>query len=241
MIRSLLMLVALLVPFAAGAADVDHGKFDALLKAHVKGQMLDYTGFVGNADFKAYLEMIEKTDPASLPDDKARLAFWINAYNAHTIAGVLKHWPGITSVGTVYPDFAFFKRADFTVGGKKYALNDIENKVIRPTFKDARIHAALNCASISCPPLAPFAFTAAKLDEQLDQVFKAFANDPQRNQIGPDGVKLSEIFNWYGVDFQPSVQAYLSKFIDDEAKKKALTEAKAITHLPYDWNLNKAK
>ncbi len=241
MFRSLLMLFALLVPVAASAADVDHSKFDALLKAHVKGQMLDYAGFVGNADFKAYVEMLEKTDPATLPDDKARLAFWINAYNAHTIAGVLKHWPGITSVGNVYPDFGFFKRADYTVGGKKYALNDIENKVIRPTFKDARIHAALNCASISCPPLAPFAFTAAKLDAQLDQVFTAFANDPQRNQIGADGVKLSEIFNWYGVDFQPSVQAYLAKFVKDEAKKKALTEAKALQFLPYDWNLNKAK
>lgn len=241
MFRMLLMLAALLVPFAASAADVDHSKFDALLKAHVKGTTLDYTGFVDNADFKTYLTMIETTDPASLPDDKARLAFWINAYNAHTIAGVLKHWPGITTVSTVYPDFGFFKRADYTVGGKKYSLNDIENKVIRPTFKDARIHAALNCASISCPPLANFAFTGPKLDAQLDQVFGVFANDAERNQIGPDGVKLSEIFNWYGVDFQPSVQAYLAKFVKDEAKKKALTEAKALQFLPYDWNLNKAK
>lgn len=246
MFRLLLMVAALAVPFAATAADVDHSAFDTLLKAHVKGAKLDYAGFLDDKGqlepgFKTYLEMIEKTDPASLPDDKARLAFWINAYNAHTIAGVLRHWPGITSVSTVYPDFGFFKRADYTVGGKKYALNDIENKVIRPTFKDARIHAALNCASISCPPLAPFAFTGPQLDKQLDQVFGAFANDAQRNQIGPDGVKLSEIFNWYGGDFQPSVQAYLAKYVSDPAKKKALGEAKALQFLPYDWNLNKAK
>lgn len=237
-----LLAAALLVPSLAAAADVDHSKFDALLKAHVKGQYFDYAGVVGNADLKAYVEMLEKTDPASLPNDKARLAFWINAYNAHTITGVLKHWPGITTVQTAKkPDFAFFKDKDYTVGGKKYSLNDIENEIIRPTFKDARIHAALNCASISCPPLAPFAFTAAKLDEQLDQVFAAFANDTQRNSIGPDGVKLSQIFNWYGVDFQPSVQAYLAKFVKDEAKKKALTEAKSVGFLEYDWNLNKPK
>lgn len=236
-----LMAAALLLPLGAHAADVDHGKFDALLKANVKGDRVNYAGFVDNADFKGYIEMLEKTDPASLPDDKARLAFWINAYNAHTIAGVLKHWPGITSVMAVYPDSGFFKRADYTVGGKKYSLNDIENKVIRPTFNEPRIHAAVNCASVSCPPLAPFAFTGPKLDQQLDQVFTAFANDEKRNQIAPGAVKLSEIFNWYGGDFKPSPQAYLVKFVDDDAKKKALTEAQSVQFLPYDWNLNKAK
>ena len=241
MFRMLLLALTLALPAVAIGADVDHSKFDALLKAHVKGDKVDYKGFVDNADFKAYREMLAATDPATLPDDKARLAFWINAYNAHTIAGVLEHWPAIKSVGDPYPDFGFFKRAEFTVGGRKLALNDIENEIIRPKFKEPRIHAALNCASVSCPPLAPYAFTAAKLDQQLQAVFTAFANDGKRNQIdaATGAVKLSEIFNWYGGDFQPSVQQYLAPFIQDEAKKKALLEAKSVGFLPYDWSLNK--
>lgn len=241
MFRLLLIALTLALPALASAADADHSKFDALLKAHVKGDKVDYKGFVDNADFKAYREMLAATDPATLPDDKARLAFWINAYNASTIAGVLEHWPAIKSVADPYPDYGFFKRAEYTVGGKKYSLNDIENEIIRKRFKEPRIHAALNCASISCPPLAPYAFTAAKLDGQLQAVFVAFANDPQRNQIDPatGAVKLSQIFNWYGGDFQPSVQQYLAPFVKDEAKKKALVDAKAVEFLPYDWSLNK--
>lgn len=241
MFRLLLIALTLALPALASAADADHSKFDALLKAHVKGDKVDYKGFVDNADFKAYREMLAATDPATLPDDKARLAFWINAYNASTIAGVLEHWPAIKSVADPYPDYGFFKRAEYTVGGKKYSLNDIENEIIRKRFKEPRIHAALNCASISCPPLAPYAFTAAKLDGQLQAVFVAFANDPQRNQIDPatGAVKLSQIFNWYGGDFQPSVQQYLAPFVKDEAKKKALIDAKAVEFLPYDWSLNK--
>ncbi len=235
--------VSLAAPVGALAADVDHSAFDALLKANVKGDKLDYAGFKDNAAFKGYLETLAKTDPASLPSDKARLALWINAYNAYTISAVLAHWPGIKSVGDPYPDFGFFKQQSHTIGGKKYSLNDIENEVIRKQFQEPRIHAALNCASISCPPLAPFAFTADKLEQQLQQVFTAFANDPMRNQIdaASGSVKLSQIFNWYGVDFKPSVQAYLAPFIKDEAKRKALTAAQKVEFLEYDWGLNRAK
>ncbi|MGK0358985.1 MAG: hypothetical protein ACI9U2_001280 [Bradymonadia bacterium] len=236
------LIFALCLLFAApvAAQSVDHSPFDVLLKACVKGDMVNYQGFVDQPTFKAYLEMIGKTDPATLKTPQEQLAFWINAYNAHTINAVLAHWPKIASVGEVYPDFGFFKRAEMVVGGKKYALNDIENKIIRPTFKDPRIHAALNCASISCPPLAGSAFHASTLDSQLDQVMGAFINDAKRNQIGADGVQLSEIFNWYKDDFKAAggAKAYFKKFLKDPAKIKAL-DAAPLKFMPYNWNLNK--
>ncbi|MCA9540258.1 MAG: DUF547 domain-containing protein [Myxococcales bacterium] len=225
------------------ANGINHAPFDALLKANVdaKAGRVNYAGFVGNADFTAYLATIAATDPASLPSDQARLAFWINAYNALTISGVLKNWPGITSVSTVYPDFAFFKRKDYTVGGKQYALNDIENEVIRPTFKDPRVHAALNCASVSCPPLAAHAFSADKIDAQLTEVMTAFANDTMRNPIKPGAVQLSQIFNWYKDDFASAggPAKFLAPMITDAARRDALLQAGSIGFVDYDWNLNK--
>ena len=186
-----------------------------------------------------FLRRNHRADPAKLPSRAARLAFWINAYNALTIHSVLPHWPGIKSVSNVYPKFAFFDRVVHVVGGKKYSLNQIENEIIRPRFNEPRIHAALNCASISCPPIQPFAFTAKKLS-QLDRAFGDFANDPARNlvDVEKDQVRLSQIFNWYGKDF---VQAggphkYIAPFVKDEKKKAVLLAAKKVDFLKYDWN-----
>lgn len=237
--------LAVLLLLAAGpafAGDVDHGKFDALLKAHVKSERVDYAALKDNADLKAYVELIGQTDPASLPDDKARLAFWINAYNALTIYAITQHWPKIDSVSSVYPDFGFFKRADHTVGGKKVSLDEIENKIVRPHYKDPRVHAAFNCASISCPPLQPWAFTTAKIDAQLDEAMNAFVRDRARNQIDAQSgaVKLSQIFNWYKDDFTAAGGA--AKYIADRldgAEKEAVLKAAKVDFLEYDWALNK--
>ena len=234
-------ILALTVALLAPGADVDHSSFNALLKAHVKGEQVDYAGLAKKkATLATYLKTIAATDPASLPSREAKLAFWINAYNAHTIAAVLSYWPNIKSVSNIKPDFAFFKTADKDVGGKKFALNDLENKVIRPTFKDPRIHAALNCASVSCPPLAPFAFTAAKLNAQLDQVMGAFVNDSKRNEITASGAKISSIFDWYKDDFKAAggAQKYMTKYLKGE-KKAWILKATNVTFLAYDWNLNK--
>jgi hypothetical protein len=238
--------IVLVLLFAAApvcAADIDHGPFHTLLKKHVKKGLLDYKAFVDCKDFKAYVALIGKTDPATLPNRNARLAFWINAYNALTINSVLPHWPGIKSVSNVYPKFAFFDRKVQVIGGKKYSLNQIENKIIRPKFDEPRIHAALNCASISCPPIQPFAFTEKGLNKQLNRAFASFANDSSRNKVdGKTGqVRISQIFNWYGKDFTKAggPAKYLAKFVKDEKKKAALLGAKKVDFLKYNWMLNK--
>ena len=173
---ALIILVLLFGAAPALAADLDHSPFDKLLKQNVKKGLLNYEGFVDNKAFKEYVAKIGQTVPAELPSRAARLAFWINAYNALTIQSVLVHWPKIKSVSNIYPKFGFFERKVNIVGGQKYSLNDIENKIIRPRFNEPRIHAALNCASISCPPIQPFAFHAQQLNQQLDTAFATFAN-----------------------------------------------------------------
>ncbi len=236
--RALVLAALLLAPLAHA---FDHSDFDALLTAHVKAQGVDYAGLAGKKDaLQAYLKRVGEQDPEKLTTREARLAFWLNAYNAHTLAGVLAHWPKIQSVSNIVPDFGFFKTKDKLVGGKKYALNDIENEVIRPTFKDPRIHAALNCASASCPPLLAAAFVPEKVEAQLDQVMRAFANDAKRNLITADGVKLSQIFNWYGDDFKPAggPAKYLAKYLTGD-RKAWLEKATKIEFLEYDWALNK--
>lgn len=228
---------------AAVPKQLDHGPFDALLRAHVKGDRLDYGALVNNSDLKAYVKLIGETDPATLGSRDAKLAFYINAYNALTITSVLSHWPGIKSVSNIKPDFTFFKEKIHRVGGTMVSLNAIENEIIRPTFKDPRIHAALNCASVSCPPLPNFAFTEKQLGKQLDLVFTAFANDNVRNQVDPKtgAVQLSKILDWYKVDFASAGGSakYLSRFVTDPARKAALASPKTTGFLAYDWQLNR--
>ena len=240
---SLLAALALLIPTLAHADDVDHGPFNALLQKAVKGDRVDYSVFKGDATFEGYLKTLQATDPKTLPSRAARLAFWINAYNAFTIQAVTEHLPGLKSVQDPYPEFGFFKRKVQTVSGEPLSLNDIENTIVRPRFKDPRIHAALNCASVSCPPLAPFAYTAKDLEKQLTGQMRRFARDGARNPISAGGpVKLSQIFNWYKDDFAAAggVAAYLAKYLD-EGSAKAVAQAEAagqLQYVEYDWRLN---
>ena len=236
----LLLLISLVgLPSLASAGM--HDAFNALLRANVRGDRVNYAGFRGNADFQSYLTALESADLSSMSRNE-KLAFWINAYNATMIKVVVAH-PGMTSVQNVMsPDFQVFKVASHRIAGRSVSLNQIENEIIRPTFGEPRIHEALNCASISCPPLANFAFTGAKLNRQLQRVFTRFANDASRNRIVAGQVQLSQIFNWYNADFggPGGVAAYLSRFISDDAKKAALA-AGPIGFMNYNWGLNNVR
>ncbi len=217
---------------------IDHSIFDAVLKRSVMGDKVNYNAIKGNPGFPRYVEAVGNADLSQLKGRKAQLAFYINAYNALTINQVLSV-PGLKSVMKV-PDF--FKKRIHKLAGKMVSLDDIENKIIRPTFNEPRIHAALNCASISCPPLVDFAFTADKLETQLEQVFRGFANDNTRNAVDPatGAVKLSKILEWYAVDLKAAggAAAYLARFVKEGPRKAALLKATNVGYLPYDWNLN---
>lgn len=228
----------------ARAQTFDTADWDAVVKAAVHDGQVDYTALKADPRVPAFTARLATFDPATLPSPKARLAFWLNAYNALAISGVLAHFPGLKSVQDPYPDFGFFKRPDFKVGGKTLALNDIENEIVRKRFADPRVHAALNCASNSCPPLRAEAFKAEVLDAQLDDQMRTFVRDAGRNRVdaATGVVALSSIFDWYKGDFAAAggVAAFVAKYLDAPvaAAVSAAEKGGKLAYLPYDWTLN---
>lgn len=224
--------------YAGNARPVSHEVWDSLLREHVSAAgLVDYQGFIKDSlQLNRYLDLLSKNHPNEKNWSKdEQLAYWINAYNAFTVKLIVDHYPtksikdiknGIPFVNTVW-DIKFIKIEDRT-----YDLNNIEHGIIRPTFKDPRIHAAVNCASISCPKLQNRAFTGDKVNEQLDDAVRDFVSDESKNKITPDAPKLSSIFKWYGGDFD-SVVDFINKYSNVKINKGAKLE-----YLDYNWALN---
>ena len=234
----------------------DHSLFTQVLAAHVKDGLVDYDALKTDKRLPRYLAQLAATDPATLPNDRERLAFWLNAYNAYTLDLVVKKQPkrSITQIGTgglVLGSVLKTTAWDIpiaVVGGRKYTLNEIEHEVIRAKFKDARAHFALNCASGSCPVLRTEAYEADDLDEQLDDQGRQFLADSTKNSfdLATKTAHLSSIFKWYQGDFGASdAQALLAaaKFAPPGIRNAIEADPKAwkVKFLAYDWSLNEAK
>lgn len=246
-----LLFVLLLAPVAAIIAAPDDARFTALLQDHVKNGAVDYAAIARDDRLAPYLAQIAATDPATLPGRDARLAFWINAYNAYTLKLVasvegISSIREITGLGTKGdPDSAKpWDQPIATVGGKDYTLNQVEHEIIRPRFGDARIHFALVCAAYSCPQLRREAYVADRLDAQLNEQGRWFM--AQRNEIDPRQrtAGLSQLFNWFAEDFgadQNAILRYAADFVSNPAAANSLRNEPHrwnITYLEYDWSLN---
>ncbi len=245
------LLCSVLIVFCTTAAldggessPIEHTLWDELLQNHVSEDgLVDYRGFMSDsAKLNQYLNVLSQNHPNDSWSESEQLAFWINAYNAFTVKLILKHYPvssikdikrGIPFVNTVW-DIKFIE-----IGDRTYDLNKIEHGIIRKHFDEPRIHFAINCASISCPTLAGYAYIAMDLDTQLDQAAFAFINDPIRNQIQSGEVKLSKIFSWFSGDFKKSAPS-IREFVNRYAKTKIPASAD-IDYLDYDWSLNEVK
>jgi hypothetical protein len=239
-IRSLSLLllcasVSLCSPSKARADTVDHAPFDTILKATVKDDRIDYNEIKQHhlPRLTAYLDALAKVDPAKL-DRNGQLAFYINLYNATMIRTIVDRLtPHYTPAEN---DYKVFKEPLVRLGGKTISLNDLENTIIRPTFKDARIHVALVCGARSCPPILPRAYRADDLEATLDQNMRNFVTDKFRNPVDPRTrtLKLSRIFDWYADDFggKQAVPAYISKYAG-----KDYTGWK-VDFTDYSWDLN---
>ncbi len=220
---------------------VSHDLWDELLQKHVNAEgLMNYKGMQrDSARLNRYLRLLSGAHPQSSWTEAEQMAYWINAYNAFTVKLILNHYPvesikdikrGIPLVNSVW-DIRFIKIQDQT-----YDLNQIEHQILRPLFKDARIHAAINCASFSCPRMLRHAFTAVNLDQQLDTAMRGFINDPLRNRITSDKAEVSAIFSWFSGDFKRdagSIRAYLNRY-----SKIKISETGKISFLNYDWRLN---
>jgi hypothetical protein len=209
---------------------VDHRKFDTILLTHVNPEgRVDYAGLKRNlSELDAYLNILKRGFHEKATDNE-KLAFWINAYNAFTLKMIIDHYP-VNSIRTLYNGKPW-EHAWIPIKGKMYSLDDIEHGIIRKQFREPRIHFAVNCASLSCPPLQNRAYTAKNIDTLLEKATKEFINS-RENSIQVNSVELSSIFKWYAEDFG-NIIAFVNRYSTVKVDNTA-----QISYKEYDWNLN---
>ena len=166
------------------------------------------------------------------------LAFWINAYNACAIAGIIEHYPSVKSVQDIP---GFFTRQRWPVAGEKLSLDDIEGKI--RSFKDPRVHFVLVCGARSCPPLQPYSMLGYDLQKDLERITRQVVNDPRYVQIIPKTkrLRLTRIMSWYKQDFVSkygSLEAFLLRYLDEPKRGQLRAGGYTIEFMPYDWSLN---
>ena len=228
----------------------DHSLFDGLLRNHVTSEgMVDYDAFGSSPDFQAYLSALAEAPINSLSEHE-RLALWINAYNAYTIELVNQH-DERESIRNINKTLGLFggkgpwKERMARVGGKDWTLDEVEQEIIRKEFTEPRIHFALVCAALGCPPLRAEAYTGDRLDEQLQDQGRLFvAESPGKNEVDmqKEEVRLSRIFDWYEEDFPKGAKGlgpFLAQYLPPGPEKEFLVRGEfQIKHTDYDWSLN---
>lgn len=231
-----------------GGFDHTHGAFDNVLDGAVSNAGVNY-GTIGSrrAALDAYLEGVANADISGFSGNQ-KLAFYINAYNGYTLTLILDN-PGIASIRDLHGGNPW-DAVQFPVAGESLTLNDMEHRRVR-RWGDARIHAAVNCASKGCPPLGPDAFTASGLDGQLDHAARRWVSTNAYEWSG-SSLTVNEIFIWYDEDFviwaerrelpaanHQDTVAFLQAFGADFSGHPTVASELSIEALPYDWSLNK--
>jgi len=230
---------------------VDHSAWDRLLKKYVNQDgMVNYAAWKASetdrAALKEYLATLSQADPDAKTTKEGKLVFWINAYNALTVYGILGVYPTRSIRDHTAKVFGYniWKDLLLPVGDKKYSLDAIENQVLRK-LGEPRIHFAIVCASIGCPRLRNEAYTPAKLEAQLADNTRDFFGRPKnlRVDLANRRVQMSSILDWFGKDFAPTPQkalASLAEYMPDEATKRLVASGDfSVSYLDYDWSLNK--
>lgn len=236
----------------ASARTVDHAAWGGFLAAHVSTgpdgiNRLAY-GRVSAADrgsLKAYVGRLA-AEPVSTLNRAEQRALWINLYNALTVDVVLDHHP-VASIRDIDISPGLFSdgpwgRKLVAIEGENVSLDDIEHRILRPVWRDPRLHYALNCASLGCPNLLAKPFTAANADELLDIAARAYVNHPRGAHVSEGKLVVSSIYAWFEADFGGSdagVIAHLKRFAAPELRA-ALDGVTRIDDDAYDWRLNDA-
>lgn len=242
---------------AGSTQTVDHSVWTKLLGTYVVvgGDGLNRVAYAkfksnGHRQLKAYVGELETVDVAAL-DRPEQFAFWANLYNAKTIDIILDHYP-VTSIKKINLGGSLralvtggpWKAKVVKVKGVALSLDDIEHGILRKNFAGpARVHYAVNCASIGCPNLNTKAFTGANLDAELAAAAKAYVNSPRGVRIVQGKVTASSIYKWFQEDFGNSPSGVLRhlQMHADEALKAGLLKAGRISGYGYNWALNDAK
>ena len=233
--------------------------FDALLGRYVvKGadgvNRVDYARWKGAGPDVAALGQFIQAQAAAAPSRLSKpeqLAYWANLYNAITLTVIIDAYPvasirDIKSKGVWLDPKAFtgpWVEKRVTVEGRELSLDEIEHAILRPTFKDPRVHYSVNCASFGCPNLRPVAWRAETLEADLDAAARDYVNHPRGAALEGGSLKVSSIYKWFKADFggdDAGVIAHLQKYASPQLAKK-LEPVKAIGDDAYDWSLNDTK
>ena len=241
-VAAILFGVALLAAVSAQAT-VDHGIFGELLARHNREGWVDYAGFKRDEQrLDEYLDILAEANPEALPPGE-QFAFYINAYNAWTIKLILTAYPGIESIKDLGGLFKSPWKIKFVrLDGRSVTLDHIEHDILRPRFRDPRVHFAINCASQGCPPLQEEPFAAQRLETQLDTAARRFVNDRRFNRLEGNTLHVSSIFKWFREDFANDIVGFFRKYAAGELKSALDANPGAIDvrYLDYDWSLNGA-
>jgi Protein of unknown function, DUF547 len=221
-------------------AQMSHRLLNDVLQTSVKDGFVNYPEIQSDQRFAAYPALLDRVNPLALSTERDRLAFWINAYNACAIQGILAGYSPKPYIGW----YRFFKTHTYGIGGARLNLSDLEHEILRKQFHEPRIHFAIVCASSSCPKLPSWAYNATQLDRQLDQASRAFINDQTRNHFDRQQriAYLSKVFDWFEDDFvrsSGSVLQFVAQYVHDADLARELTPGVyRIAYLDYDWSLN---
>lgn len=218
---------------ANSAVNVDHSQWTKLLQKYVNKQgMVNYKGFQNEeTQLDAYLDMLAAKDPNNDWSVQELLAFYINLYNAQTVKLIVENYPTKSIKDLDGP----WTKGRARVDGRELSLGGIENGILRK-MNEPRIHFAINCASISCPKLLDEAYTAAKINEQLERVTKEFING-SKNDISENNAEISSIFKFYPDDWKVNGKVNITGYINQYSSTKLNPKAN-LTYKEYDWGLN---
>ncbi len=240
----------------------DHSVLTQVLAEIVAGPLVNYSRLAADpARLDRYIATLASTDPSALDaanrDDQ--LAFWINAYNACMLKRVIEHYPIRRAGGllrlrnaaadrpenSVWQIDDVFTGAHCPVAGADRSQDEIEHDIIRP-MGDPRIHFAINCAALSCPPLIPQAYLGSTLDRQLDERVIAFLRDPVHFEVsvadGAPTVRVNRVLDWFNEDFggHEGILAFLAEYLDGADRNAVADPAAGLVFFDYDWTLNDA-
>jgi len=236
-----------------GDMTFDHGTWDEILQAYSKegGRRFDYSGLKREeAKLDTYLDALSDADIETLRKSEI-LALFSNAYNAYTVKTVLEKVSdhGTPQIQSIREISDVFDLENNNVGGFKLSLNNIEHNILRPFFKDPRLHFAVNCASVSCPPMPTRAFTGEQVDEQFETLTRTTLSSPDYIRVEGDRLEVTKIMEWYGSDFvtvgykgaEKDLASFIRKYASDEVRNwiEGRGSAVPIEFMSYDWTLNK--
>jgi len=257
--------IVVAVPRGAPAFNHDYQEYASLLHDYLRANRVDYARLrQGRAMLDTVVGLLAEPGPEQERGwtRDQRLAFWINAYNVLTLRAIVDHYPIRSSTFTLQPRNSIRQIAGvwttlkWQAAGRTLTLDDIEHSILRPEFKEPRVHFATNCASVGCPPLGAEPYRAATLDAQLDAAARRYLSSERGLTIDGHTIRVTKILEWYGEDFvarfapdaagkpdriERAIRGVVARFGPPPAVDLARNPSTKIRFLDYDWSLNDIK